>query len=385
MIFLYLLFYAALLLYAAWSLPIGAVEAKILFLKSGWLHQLSFWLYSFYPSEIVVRLPQIVLSLVNIYLYYLLSLLYLKKPNQALFSAVLFSLLPAVIGAGVIVSEAPFVIFLTLLFLLLYFSYYPLAYPLALGMLFVDNAFSILFLALVLYTLYKRRFKELLFFLVLFLLSLMLYGFDVSGKPRTYFLDTFLLFSAIFSPLLFFYFFYVIYRILIKGSKDLVWFVSGVSFLFALALSFRQRIFLIDFAPFAVIGTLLMVKTFFHSLKVRLKRYRLKLWIAFWVVLASLVGSDLLLILHAPLFALFPSHTHFAYKNYFAKYLAKSLHQKKISCVDVSQPALQAQLRFYGIGMCPRALEFTPKGSYIISFRKRVLGRFNVSKGNNLE
>ena len=381
MIYAYLVLYGLLLVFLASSLPIGPVEAKIIFYKEGWLHILELWLYRLSPNELVVRLPQILLSVVNVYLYFRLSLRFLKK-EQAVFSAVLFSLLPAVLGAGVIVNEAPFIIFLTLLFIFAYLYEPLLAYIFAIFLLFFDNSFSILFLSMALYSAYRKN-PGWIYFLALFLASLVLYGFDVSGKPRTYFLDTFLLFSAIFSPLLFFYYFYVIYRILIKEPKDIIWFISATSFLFALVLSFRQKIYLIDFAPFAVIGTLLMVRVYFRSLRVRLKKYRKKLVFAFWLVLFSLIASDLFLIFHAQVFGAFPSRHHFAYRNYLGFAVAKALREKGYSCVLAPQKALQAQLRFYGIEECRRnRLRLDLPYGEEIRYNGVAITRFDVSKSN---
>ncbi|NPA64957.1 MAG: hypothetical protein GXO16_08290 [Epsilonproteobacteria bacterium] len=377
-----MIIYGLLLLFLASSLPIGPVEAKIIFLKQGWLHELELILYRLAPQETLVRLPQILVTLVNVYLYYRLSLRFLK-PRLALFSAVLFSLLPAVLGAGVIVNEAPFIIFLTLVFLFLHFQNQIFAYIFALFLLFFDNSFSILFLSMALYYLYHKNYAWIYFF-ALFFSSVILFGFDVSGKPKTYFLDTFLLFSAIFSPLLFFYYFYVIYRILIKEDKNIIWFISATSFLFALVLSFRQRIYLIDFAPFAVIGTLLMVKIYFRTLRVRLRKYRRKHIVLFWVVLATLLGSDLLLIFHAQLFGtLFKEH-HFAYRNYLGFAVVKKLKEHNLSCVSTPQRSLQAQLQFYGIFECPRRrLTLDKLKGLEVRYRGVFLGKIHVSNSNS--
>jgi hypothetical protein len=43
-----------------------------------------------------------------------------------------------------------------------------------------------------------------------------MYSFDTGGKPKGYFLDALGVYAAIFSPLLFLYFIYSMYRILIK-------------------------------------------------------------------------------------------------------------------------------------------------------------------------
>ncbi len=362
----YLLIYAVLLLFGASELGIGPDEAQIIFSHS-WFSKLFFQLYSFAPDEVVVRAPVIVVSLANIALFYLLAKRYLKE-RDAFLSAVLFSLLPAVLGAGVIINKAPFIIFLTLIFLL-FFSYEKFIYVYAFLLLIIDKAFAILFLSLALYYFYSKKIWQAWYYLLLFALSIYFYGFDVGGKPKSFFLDTFAVFSAIFSPLLFFYYFYTIYRIFIKEKKDLLWFVSATPFLFALLLSFRQKIYIIDFAPFAVIGTILMVKLFLHSYRVRLPRYRKSFQYALILVIGVLFVNDLVLLLHSRLFSLFPSSVHFFRNYYEGKLLAEKLKMRNISCIH-TRAQLALQLQFYGIGECKDYILSKRKGTIPIILRK---------------
>ncbi|MRJ03357.1 MAG: hypothetical protein GXO19_06795 [Epsilonproteobacteria bacterium] len=380
MIYPFLLLYGGVLLYGAATLGIGPGEAVILF-HNPFYHLL----YQLFPgSELLVRLPTILVTLLNIYLFYRLALRELRRRDDAFLAAVLFALLPAVIGSAVVINKAPFIIFLTLLFLLLYTTSPPLSYPLALLMLFLDNSFATLFLGVALYNLSRRR-EEALFFAGLFIASIALFGFDVGGKPRNYFLDTFATFAAIFSPLLFLYFFYTIYRIWVKERKDLIWFISATAFLFSLALSFRQRISLIDFAPFAVIGVILMVRTYNHSLRVRLRRYKGRLRFYFSVVIVTLLLNDLLLLFNSLLFDLFPSKTKYIYPYYEGRILAQLLKERGVDCLQVGGK-LQWQLRFYGIGECREyILSQSGQGGAIplfLYYRGRHLATFYVLKGN---
>ncbi len=380
MIFWYLLFYAFLLLYGAAKLGIGPDEAKILFASSGWLYRLAVSMYRLDASELVVRLPVVIVATLNVYLFYLLARRYLKKSYDAFFAAVLYSLLPAVLGAGVILNKAPFLIFFTALLLLLS-PLHILGMVLALCLLFLDKAFAILFLALGAYAIYKRRWKTAAFYLLLFVASLTIFGFDVGGKPKSYFLDTFAIFGAIFSPLLFLYFFYVIYRILVKERKDILWFVSAIAFLFALFLSFRQKILLLDFAPFAVFGVILMVRTFLHSVRSRLPRYRKRFYWVLLVVLFFMLLNDFALIFNDFFIGRIPRH--FAKQYYVGKLLAQKLRQKKIGCIESQERALALQLRFYGIGKCS-LYRLNRKGGEVLNvkYNGKVFERYFVSKGN---
>ncbi len=350
MIFAYLLLYACILVYGASKLGIGVQEATVVFAKHDWLHHLTFWLYNRYPSELVVRLPVILVTLFNIVLFWFVAKNYLKKPKDALLATLIFSLLPAVLGSGVVVSKAPFILFFILSFLLLYQK--GLDLPLAFILLFLDKAFAVLFVAVALYEIYAKKYKKAIVYGLFFALSLWLYGFEVGGRPKNYFLDTFAILSAIFSPLVFLYYFYSLYRVGLKEPKDIIWFVSATAFLFALILSFRQRIHIVDFAPFAVVGVVVMVRVFLRSFRVRLPKYRKKFQIAFWIVMLSLVLNDLALMFNGFLFDFLPPKSHFAYRYYLAKNLAKKLQDLKISCAYIKERSLARQLRFYHIGTC---------------------------------
>jgi hypothetical protein len=376
---IFLALYGVLLLMAAATLGIGPDEARIVFENPFYS-----MLYELYPNELFVRLPTIVLTLCNVVLIYKLAKIYLKKREDALLSAFIFALLPAVIGSAVVINKAPFILFLSLLFIFVYHKMPPLAYVFAAILLFVDHAFATLFLATAFYAYYKKK-KEWIYFLGLFIASISFFGFDVGGKPKNYFLDTFAIFAAIFSPLLFLYFFYTIYRILVKEKKDLIWFISATAFLFSLFLSFRQRIALIDFAPFAVLGVILMVRTYKHSLRVRLKKYQKRLKIAFYVVMATMLLNDAALLLHKGLFWLWPSKNHFAYQFYVGKALADALKKRGVPCIE-AKSKLKHQLRFYGVGECEEYKLLTkpmPNALTIeITFGNRKVSQFYVSKSN---
>ena len=378
MIYLFLPFYTILLLFNAYKLGIGPTEAKLVFSNPFYN-----FLYLLNQKEYFVRLPNVLVTVANVYLYYKLSKKFLKRESDALLSAIIFAFLPATIGAGVIISKAPFVLLLTLLMLYLYDNRIA-TLLLALFALFLDRSFAILFFAFALYELYRKSWYSIYFF-GLFLSSIMLFGFDVGGKPKSYFLDTFAIFSAIFSPLLFLYFFYTLYRILIKERKSIVWFVSATSFFFSLFLSFRQRIDLLDFAPFAVVGVVLMVQVFMNSLRVRIRRYKKRLLIYFSVVIGTLILNDAILVFNDTLLQVLPFKKHFAYRFYEGKLLAQALKQEDIMCVD-AQGSLQKQLHFYKIDHCKnyRLSTLAQKGAkrIEIKYQSKPLVTYYVSKSD---
>ena len=217
--------------------------------------------------------------------------------------------------------------------------------------LFIDNAFAILYLSIFFYSIFNRKKDFLWFSLVLFGISMYMYGFDTGGKPKGYFLDTLGVYSAIFSLFIFLYFIYTIYRILIKEDKNILWYISFTAFLLSLLLSLRQKIIIEDFAPFVVVAVPLLVRVFFNSYRVRLPQHRKYHNISFLIVLFSLIINLLLSYFNKPLYTFLKEpHKHFAYKYHVVKELAEVLKEKNITNIQTDDARLALRLKFYGIG-----------------------------------
>ncbi len=347
--------YFCLMIFAATSLSISPWEAVLIYEKKTPLSLFVGFLMKISKEELFLRGVFSFFTFVNILLFYLLSAKILKKELDRFFATFLFAFLPGIISSSLIINETPITIFLTLLFLIFYFyvskkvSYIILF----LGLLW-DNSFSILFLALFFYSIYTKNQRVILLSLFLFGVSMYIYGFDARGKPQNHFLEALGIYSAIFSPFLFIYFFYAIYRILIKEEKDFVWFLSFTSFMFSLLLSFRQKIVFEDFAPFAVMGIFFVAKVFFSSYRVRIPIYRKKHLFALFFVLFFLVLNDLVLIFNKQVyFFLDNPKKHFAFRFHIAKRLSYELKKMGINCLTTPNKKLKYQLLFYGIKECP--------------------------------
>jgi hypothetical protein len=177
-----------------------------------------------------------------------------------------------------------------------------------------------------------------------------MYGFDVGGRPRGYFLETFGLYASIFSPILFLYFFYALYRVGLKEEKDLYWYIAFTSLGLSLLFSLRQKVNIVDFAPFVVIAIPLMVKLFLHSFRVRLKIFRGKHILFAKVMLSVLILNFIILLFNKPLYLIIDNNkNHFAYKYHNIKELAQQLKENNITAIMTDKKNLQNRLKFYGI------------------------------------
>lgn len=347
-----LLLHLTLLVYLANDFSISYKEALIFFEQSDKL------LYSitkfstsiFGQNDIALRLPFIVFYACSSILLYLLTKEYFKYQIDRLVSVAIFMLLPGVNSAALLVNESIIVVLCTLLYIYIYEKRGQECYLLLVLFLFVDNSFAILFLALFFRSLIKRDNYLLVISLFLFGISMSMYGFPIGGKPRGYFLDTFSIYATIFSPVLFLYFFYSMYRVGIKHPKDIFWYISVTALGLSLLFSLRQRIAIEDFAPFIVIAIPVMVKLFMHSVRVRLREFRRIHYYFAIISITFLVINFCILIGNKYLYLLLENpKKHFAYRHHIAKELAIELNTLGINSLKTYDEKLQLRLKFYNI------------------------------------
>ena len=342
-----------MLLFVSNTLSISYKEALNVFVNTSVLSYITnISIYLFGQNDIALRIPFIFFYILSSILMYLLTQGYFKYEKDRLISISIFMLLPGVLSASILVNSAIIVTFCTLLYIYLYERRNKHCYSLLIIFLFIDNSFAILFLALFFFSL-KDKDKDnklLIVSLILFALSMYIYGFTTNGKPKGFLVDTFAIYASIFSPLLFIYFFYTIYRASLKKNRSLIWYISITALLVSIIFSFRQRVYIEDFAPYVVIFLPFMLKTFFHSYRIRLKVFRKKHDIAVMLVLTMLLINVFFTMFNKPLYIfLSDPKKHFVYNYHFVKELSQKLKQRNIYFINCKDKRLALRLKFYGI------------------------------------
>ena len=377
----------AFLLYGVSNISISYREAEIFYDQRNFVHYLAqFSTTLFGQNDLALRLPFMIFHLLSIVLMYKISLFYLRLKMDRIISVLVFVMLPGVTSAALLVNSATVSIFFTLLFLYLFLNkkenYYAALLPF---LVFVDDSFLTLYLALFVYGFFKKEnfITVLSFFLIL--ISLYMYGFDMTNDPKIYFFNVFAVYAAIFSPFLFLYFVYALYRILIKEEKSLIWYISFVALVFSMVLSSRKMILIEDFAPFVVIAIPLMYSMFLKSYRIRLPELRGVHRFFFAFIFASLILIFFLTHLNKYLYLFMENPTkHFAYKYHVAKELASELKRDGIDDVTINY-RMQKRLKFYGISFGKKYLiddvrsDSTIK-SVTISYINTPIKTFYVSK-----
>jgi len=346
-----LIFHISVLLFMANDFSIAYKELEIFQSHIGLIRFLSHLFPNFFSLNIVwMKLPFILFYALSAIVLYLLTDDYFKYQKDRVLSVAIFMILPGVNSAALLLNQSIIVIFFTLLYLYLYKRTGKENYFLLFIFLFLDNSFAILYLALFFYSMKKRDDVLLFVSLILFGLSMSFYGFEVGGRPRGYFIDTFGIYASIFSPLLFMYFFYAIYRFGVKFERDMYWYLAMTALVLSFVFSLRQKVYIEDFAPFVVVAIPIMVKLILHSIRVRLKEHRGNYLFLGYLLLFSLGVNFVIFICNKSLYLVLENpKKHFAYDYHIAKELAFKLQSLGIVNIAVDDDELRARLGFYGI------------------------------------
>jgi len=381
---------ALVLLFETSELSISYHEASMLYGGFSFLQTVEkIFIFLFGQNDFAFRLPMIIFHILSFVLLYNISKKYLKYDRDRLWLMLVFVLLPGVTSSAILVDSAGFVIFGLLLFIYLYKKVSQIyIYPLLSFYIIADGIFSYLFFSLVFFSLYIKDRYFLLFNIGAFMISMYLYGINTQGLPQGHFLDVIGLYCAIFTPIIFIYIFYILYRRYLTKEIDVLWFISSVTLVLSLLLSFRQRIYIEHFAPYLIVALPLAAQTFATSYRVRLKIFRTKYKAAFMISLVFLLFNSFLVLFNKYIYLVLDKpQKHFAYKMHIAKELAHELKRRDINCVKTDD-SMQQRLKFYDITKCKN---YILKENYInknntnnvtISYNNKLVYAASVTKIN---
>lgn len=347
----FLFCYATLIVIYPNYLSISSFEASIFYKDNSYLGYITrFFCSVFGQNDFALRAFFIITYFASLPLFYFVSKRVLKQESDARISLIIFCLLPAASLSALLVMKSAVIIFATLVFIYLYGKGRTLLSFAALALFsMIDGAFAILFLSLIFYAIHKKDNSLIAVSIALFGVSMGVFGFNDGGRPRGYFLDTLGVYMLIFSPAIFLYFVFAIYKIK-PEERPIGWYISFWALIFSLLLSFRQKIMLYDFAPFVVLAVPFMVKTFFASYRIRIGKNKRVYEVGFAVLASSLIAVFALSFFNRPLYAFVGNKkTHFAYNYQVAKELAEEL--KSIGATEclVLDGDMAPRLKFYGI------------------------------------
>ena len=388
-VFLICLIDFVFLLYAANSLSISYNEAEIFFQKHsllGYILKLS--AHFFGQNDLAMRGVMIFFHIASVVLMYKVSKFYIKLEFDRIVAVLLFVLLPGTLASALIINNAGICITLALLCIYLFHIKKKILFSLFFCLaFFIDGDFLIFYAGFFIFALYKRKPPLAWLSAILFLLTLYFFGFETNGRPSGHFIDTFGIFAAVFSPFVFIFFVYTIYRIWVKEKKDLLWFIAICSFCFCMIVSVRQRLELEQFLPFCVIATPLMVRVFFNSYRVRLPKFRKGHKICTSLVMLFLIFNWSAIIFNQVFYLFLSDPTkHLTYKFDVAKELADKLKEAGVQDIATEDTRLALRLKFYGIKTKSysknllASADLDEKSKFSIEKMGKVVANFNIKE-----
>ena len=352
----FLSFDALLLVFVIPDLSISYHEAQIFFNDTTLIHYIiSFSTSLFGQNNFALRAPMIVLHILSVILLYAIAKPYVTREYDRLWLIGIYMLLPGIISVALLVDDAGLVLFFVLLYIFLVQRYKKFSYLLLVFLMFIDESFMFLYMGVSFYAYEHQKNRLFLMSTGLFIFSLLLYGFDVSGAPQGQFLDTLGIYAVVFSPILFLYLFYTLYRRALLAPRDQLFYIASSAFLLSLLLSFRQKINVEMFAPYLMVALPLAAQNFYHSLRIRLPRFRTKYHVLFIISFLLLILNAISVFLHKDIYYLLKNpKDHFAYRLHIADTLAQKLQERGLTCIDAGDKQMQLRLRFYGIEYCDK-------------------------------
>ncbi len=351
----FLLLYTIALVYLASVIPIGSHEATVYYTDTNILYYLTHLTNGVFRNSLDFRFPFLLFGLINIPLFFIMSRLYFSEKEESYFATMVFALLPGIVTSAIVVNIAVIVITFVLGFIVFYEKkkvFWQILTMLAL--LLIHDASVIFFISLAIFSAFRRDRVLFAISIILTAISLLYFnGLTIAGRPKGEFLELFGLYIALFSPLVFIYFFYAIYRIWLREKKDILWYISFTAFVLSILLSLRQRVDMTDFAPYVIVSVILMIVTYQKTLKVRLPQFQKWYRRGFSLVLFSLFFSFFVILFHKSFFYILDDKTkHFAYDFYEPYWMVKELKEIEQDCYTARNKKVQYQFKYYGMDAC---------------------------------
>ncbi|MHC3995801.1 hypothetical protein ACXWTF_13325 [Thiomicrolovo sp. ZZH C-3] len=379
---------AAILLFEASSLSLTYHGARLLYdyEPSVMTRIIQGSIALFGQNDVALRLPMIVMNLASALLLYKVAKPYGRHARERVWLVAVFLLLPGVISSSLLVDEAALVTLGLFLYLFLEQRFGRRADLLLPLLALIDVAFALLFIGLAVQAYRVQRHRYLGAYLLLTVVTVSAWGFNTGGVPQNQFLDMMGLYAAVFTPVVFVYLVYVLYRRYVTGQAELLCAVAATALVLSLLLSFRQRIEIEQFAPFLMAALPLGMQTFYHSYRVRLRPFRKRYRLLFTLAMGLLVLNAGAVFFNkaAYLFIDDPSR-YFAYRTHIAKELADALKARDIACATLPRNrSMQLRLRFYGVEECEgtvvRSERHSDPQSVTIRYYNVPVAVFSVTK-----
>ncbi len=347
--------YISIVIGLAYFIPIAPHEAKIFFASNDIVSKLMHLSSNYFYGTFGIRIFFVLAGILSVGLFYIVAKDNLQNTKDTMSVTMIFAFLPAIIVGSVVANIS----ILILLFLLTYLiahkrKWYLLEILSASGLWYISDGSIIFFLALVFYSIMIREWRTLIMsILFISILYFQHRWIEIGGKPIGHLAEIFGLYGVIFTPFLFLFFIFTINAIWIREPKNIIGYIAFTAFLITMLLSIRQKITIIDFAPYMLIGIIPMLTRYLTSLRVRLSQFQSNYKRGFLLSISFLfIGMFIIISTPIIFYVKNKSPYNFTNKIYKPYLLAQKLKKENKQCYATKELKERYQLQFYNINPC---------------------------------
>jgi len=350
-----ILVYIATAFWLSYFTPLTPSEANIFYSHENYITNLIVkFASSFTDNKFIIRVPFLILSILSLILYSQIVKRYFDSEQYRYLSIVLFILTPGVLVSFIIVNYATVAIFLILLFIYAEQRKNIILEIIALVLLLGTNTAQFAVYIGVLFYAYRK--KDWLLFIVSFLLlifSVILAKYPIDGIPKGHLLQLFGIYGTVLSPFYFIFLLYALYRVGVKGKRDILWHIALSALFLSIILSIRQKIIVTDFTPYLVIAAPLAVEVYKNSVSIRLKLFKRNYIRLCKIIFTVLLLETLLIVFNYPIYIISDKKLQIVNKNiYKIEKLANKLKKSNINCLkDIKHREINLY-KYYGVTLC---------------------------------
>lgn len=365
------------------QLSLSEKELNNLFYNNHFFFEFLRTLIKFFgTNDFVLKLPLLILHILNLMLLYGICRHTLKNKSHSLICIMIYILLPGVNLSAILLIECSWIIFLTFFVGYIYTRYQKIPIILLAILSIATSGATILLIAIAIFSLKNKQNKIFIFCIACLAINWYLYDFNIGGKPQAYFLETLAQIAILYSPLLFIYYAYSIYWSL-RHQNTILPYIAATSIVFCIILSLRQNINFYILIPQSLVALPIMIQCFMNDLKVRLPQFRKNHYVFASLILLFLVLQTSV-IFGNKITYLFSNKPNFASNYYFAKEIAMELKKLNINAIHTTSPSLRKQLAFYGIkdnkNLILLPSKSLKKSDIIISYNNTPIYLFQIYK-----
>ncbi|WP_104749869.1 hypothetical protein [Helicobacter cynogastricus] len=342
--------------------------ADRLFLQA--LHALVDFSSAWISKDIALRLPNLLLHVLNVFLIYLLSCrLQSKYPYDPLLSALTFALLPGVQLGTILLGKVSLLLNMALWAILVFNTRY--FYALVVLFAWGDSSCMVLLSAFLLHTLKHKSYQKALIISVALLFNL-LYFKPIFGMPQGFFLNTIFVMLLLYSPCLCLYYPYALYTQVVKKHRQdsLIGLVGATGFCLPLILSLRQELYA-QFLAYGMLGIPILLKQALSSIRVHLPIFRTHYRIRYSLIFGTLILES---------FFLWGGYNPMVRTHFIVKELATTLQERGIKEIRTFSPKMALRLRFYDIKEGGRIflIESNKPADINISYKHKIVASYTL-------